>query len=368
MATLGAIGANSGITGTGPFTKSGSGALTMSSLIATSSSVTVDGGTLTQLNTQNTYPGGTLTLTNAGSNFTGNIVVDGGTLTASAFSAGATGALGVVNSGGHFVTVNTGSTLRFTVNNIFGNGVGNGGLPAIILNASTLTSTRYNVLGSLTLLGATLTQSATDAGNYEGFQFLGDVTVGGGAPSTISTSAGKANHLGANTTFDVADVTGSNATDLTISAPLRNQSGDFGLGAGALTKVGAGTLTITGAQSYATLNQNDGRTNLNTSLPNATINANGGKLVLFADATNSTVNVNAGGSAYFVSSQTLADLTIADGGYAEVTSIPPAGFDDGGPAFAGEVGVAPEVAAVPEPGTLGLLLIGVAGLLGRHRR
>jgi fibronectin-binding autotransporter adhesin len=313
---------------------------------------------------------GTLVLNNAGSSFTGNIVVDGGTLTASVFSNGATGALGVDSLPGRLVIVNNGATLRYTVNNIFGNGVGNPDLPAIILNGSTLTATRYNVVGNLTLNGGTLTQASTETNaNYEGWQFLGEVTVTGSAPSTISTTTGKADHLGANTTFDVADVTGSAATDLTISAPLRNQSGDFGLAPGALTKTGDGTLTITGAQSYSTLNQEAGTTNLMTSLPNATINGDGGTLVINADASNSIVNTNDGNSTYFTASQTLASLTISDGGVAVLANTPPAPFDESVAAFGDEAAVASGAAPVPEPSSFALLLLSAfVPFCGRRRR
>jgi hypothetical protein len=105
---------------------------------------------------------------------------------------------------GRTVTVNSPGLLSFTTNNVFGNGVNNANLPAVVLNGSTLTSTRYNVLGNLTLNGATLTQSATDAGAYEGYQFRGNVSVTGTAPSTITTGNGKANHLNAGTTITVA--------------------------------------------------------------------------------------------------------------------------------------------------------------------
>ena len=53
------------------------------------------------------------------------------------------------------------------------------GPAANLVVAGLLTSTRYNALPNLTLNGGTLDQSATDSGGYEGYQFLGTVTVGG---------------------------------------------------------------------------------------------------------------------------------------------------------------------------------------------
>lgn len=191
---------------------------------------------------------GSGTLTLAGANtFTGNVTVLGGTLVAGGSTV--TG-LGSATAAGRTVTVSNGSTLSFTTNNVFGNGVNNNNLPSLTLNDSVLTSTRYNVLGNIALNGSTLTQSATDSGNYEGFQFRGNVTVGGTVASNITTGNAKANHLNANTTFDVADVTGSSASDLVVSTPLRNQSADFGSATGGLTKIGAGTMELTELNTY----------------------------------------------------------------------------------------------------------------------
>ena len=94
---------------------------------------------------------GDLILSNAGNSFPGNIVVDGGTLTAPTLSSGFAGTLGTVNFAGRVIAVNAGATLNFAINNVFGNGVGNAGLPSIVLTGSTLISTRYNVIGSVIL-------------------------------------------------------------------------------------------------------------------------------------------------------------------------------------------------------------------------
>lgn len=235
---------------------------------------------------------GTLTLSGA-SSFTGNVTVSDGTLVA----GGATvTSLGSATTAGRTVTVSTPGALSFTANNVFGNGVGNSSLPSTIVNGATFSSTRYNVLGNLTLNGGTLTQAATDAGNYEGFQFRGSVTVGGAAPSAITTANAKANHLGANTIFDVANVTGDASDDLTVSAPLRNQSGDFALAAGALTKNGLGTMTLSAANVFTggitinggTLKVTGPDQSSNRLVANTLVIVNPGGVFETADVTNNT--------------------------------------------------------------------------------
>ena len=140
-----------------------------------------------------------------------------------------------------------------------------------------------------------------------------------------------------------------------------------------LTKIDDGTVTLSGTQSYASLTNTAGRTVLDATLANATITGDGGSLVLNADATNSTVNVNDTNTTYFTASQTLAALNIADGGTVILTDIldvpPPAPAPELAPLFDAGLGAnEAAVAAVPEPGAIGLLLLGAAGMLGRRRR
>ncbi len=204
----------------------------------------------------------TLSLVAPASNFTGNVIVNGGTLSATGAAGASNGTLGNPTVAGRSVTVNDSGTLSLLSNNIFGNGIGNANLPAMVINSGgTVSSTRYNVLGQLTMNGGLLTQAATDGpGTYEGFQFRGGITVGGTLPSTIASTNGKANHLGANTLITVADATGDAAADLTISAPLKNQSGDYASAPGGLTKTGPGTLNLTAANTYSgTTEVSDGR-------------------------------------------------------------------------------------------------------------
>ncbi len=241
---------------------------------------------------------GTLTLAAGASNFTGNVTVNGGTLVASSAAAanGSSGPLGVANAAGRRITVGTGAILSFTSNNIYGNGSGNPNLPTTAINGGTLTSTRYNVLGNLELNGGTLTQSATDTGGYQGYQFRGSVAVGGSAASSIETGNGKGNHLGANTVFNVADATGNSGADLTVSTPLLNQSADFASAAGGLTKEGAGTLRLAPASV--------------STYTGATV-VNGGELRVDGSAAFSAMTVNLG--AVLSGSGTTGSVTSSGG-------------------------------------------------------
>ncbi|MBN8459036.1 MAG: autotransporter-associated beta strand repeat-containing protein [Verrucomicrobia bacterium] len=195
---------------------------------------------------------GTMLLNNTGNAFTGDLTVGAGTIiTGTSQGGGSTGYLGAV-TGGRTITISSGATLDFRANNQFGGGGKTAAtLPSIVVNGGTLTSTRFNILGNVTLNGGTLTQSVTDSGNYEGYEFLGTVTVGGGSASTISSGNGKANHLrgGSTITFNVADATASSASDLVVSNILRNGSGDY-TGTGSLLKTGTGTMQMNAVNTY----------------------------------------------------------------------------------------------------------------------
>jgi autotransporter-associated beta strand protein len=184
---------------------------------------------------------GTLALNAASPAWTGNLSIEAGIVSTNAIDGG----LGSFTTAGRTITVRNGATLSLGINNVFGNGVGNANLPALTLEGSTLSSTRYNGIGALTLKdGSTLTQAATDGpGAFEGYQFLGNITVTGTGASTITTTNGRANHLSASTVFQVEDTTGDAATDLVVSAPLKDPSSAFG-GAGSLVKSGGGTMEL----------------------------------------------------------------------------------------------------------------------------
>jgi autotransporter-associated beta strand protein len=141
--------------------------------------------------------------------------------------------------------------LALNFNNILGNNFGDPAkLPEIIVNETIVSATNYNLVGDVTLNAGTLSQSTTNAGAYQGYQFRGDIKVRGTVGLSVITGSG-GNHLSPNTVFDVEDVTGDSAEDLNVSTPLINPSGDFAsTPVGGLTKIGAGTMLISAASSY----------------------------------------------------------------------------------------------------------------------
>ncbi len=110
---------------------------------------------------------------------------------------------------------------------------------------------------------------------------------------------------------------------------------------GILTKIGSGTLNLDGLQGYNTLTTSDGVTNVNTSF------------------TGGTATVNANATTNFSTSQTLAALNIGAGALVTLTESTPFAAV-GGKGMSGS-------AVVPEPGSIGLLLVGALGFLGRRR-
>ena len=151
----------------------------------------------------------------------------------------------------------------------------------------------------------------------------------------LSGAAGSEIALGATSVL-----TAGASTDTTFSGAIN--------GGGVLNKQGAGLLRLNGTLNVWTINANAGTLNINTDANNATVNAN------------STVN--------FGTSQTLTALNIGAGAVVSFVSPPPfAGFG-GEPSFGGGKAGAPSSSVVPEPGTIGLLMVGVLGLMSRRRR
>lgn len=195
---------------------------------------------------------GTLVLNGLG-NFTGNVTVQEGQVTASSFAGGAPTSTNFGNAqiAGRTITVQSEAAVLLNTNNIFSNQQADVSLlPTLVINGGSLNASRYNLIGPVTLNGGVLTQSSSDGGTYQGYQFKGDISVTGTAVSIIQSPTGKANHLSSDTVFNVANVTGDELADLIVSNALTNQSGDFTSATGGLTKTGAGTMRLEGTNTY----------------------------------------------------------------------------------------------------------------------
>ena len=295
----------------------------------------VVGGTNGKLLKDNT---GTLTLTN-GNTYTGVTTVTNGVLRldhANALPGGIAGAFGsnltlnggVVGLGNGDFTRGFGSAsnqVRFT---------GSGGFAA------------YTADRSVDFGGA----AAEVTWGTGSFGPDGQALILGAADATHMVTVLNPLYLGtAGRTIRVDN--GSAADDgmlaATITGTLVANIGD----SGGLTKTGTGSLRLDGAQSYNYLTANAGTTNVNGAFTTLT----------------AEVAVNNPGTTlrFGTVSQTLGSLTIGAGATVIFTSGAASGSFGGGDGKGAGFGGG---ATVPEPGTLGLVLVGALGMLNRRRR
>ncbi|MCE9609911.1 MAG: autotransporter-associated beta strand repeat-containing protein [Chthoniobacter sp.] len=142
---------------------------------------------------------------------------------------------------------------------------------------------------------------------------------------------------------------GAASGETTFTGAILSTVGD----GSAVEKVDASVQNLNGAQTYDSLTVTAGTLNVNGEL--GTTPATGTASVVVAD--NAMLKF---GSV----SQTLSSLTIGAGATVTFTSGVASGAFSGG----GSKGLNLGTAAVPEPGTLGLLLTGALGMLKRRRR
>ena len=213
------------ISGAGSLTKAGSGTLILTGIS------TYTGGT--------TITGGTLQLGDGGANgsIVGN-VTNNGTFAINRSDTFTFG--GAISGSGAFQQNGTGTTI-FTAANTYTGGT--------IINAGTL---RLGPGGSLAPTGA-LTVNAGGTFDLNSFN------------QTIGSLAGAGSvTLGAGTL-----TTGSDNTSTTFSGTIS--------GTGGLTKIGAGTLVLTGNNPYSGATAvNGGRLTVNGAIPNSTLTVDGG--------------------------------------------------------------------------------------------
>jgi autotransporter-associated beta strand protein len=198
-----------------------------------SGSVIFDGSNWTTLRQNNTYTGDTLVR--------GGVLqfYENGSLYNNGTAAGK-------------IYVNSGATLYFNKQDVFGNAdTGSSSPVSITLNGGTINNGGvFNNLANLTMNGGNLNASGGDASGWNAYE-LNNVTVGGSSASTITsnTSVNGNNNIllsrAGTTTFNVGS-TGDATGDLKVSAKLTDGNGVVG----SLTKTGAGKMVLSAANTY----------------------------------------------------------------------------------------------------------------------
>jgi autotransporter-associated beta strand protein len=210
---------------------------------------------------------GTLTITGAQATRTGTTTVNGGTLRVQGNGTLGTGATTVSGSG---------SILDLARNDTWGNhstsvqalGIQSGGL----VTNGTAVNSGFTTIQTLALDGGELrvtgTARALDDGDlkkFEAYSIRNSVTVSGTAASSITNPGAIANAginiggytnlgggVGADLTFNVADVTNSSAADLAVSAVLKNNYDAIAFNplSNGLVKTGDGTMSLSAVNRY----------------------------------------------------------------------------------------------------------------------
>ena len=338
-------------TGTNGFTVANLNALVTNISVAGSATAGLQSGAILGFDTS-TATAGTFTQGNALADSTG---ANGGAIGVTKLGAG-TLVFDKANTYTGATTVRAG-TLQLGINN----GIASGNAVTV---APTGASAALDLAGfDQTIGGAGLTlggASASSAATVISSAGVSILTLSGGAtaatynatndPLGATISVASLTLANAPQTFTVGDsasVTGS-ANELTVSSSITAAGVSS-----ALVKAGTGSLKLDGAQNYDTLTVTEG-----------TLSVNGEVGTIPASGTASVV-VAAGAKLQFGRvSQTLSSLTIGAGATVTFTSGVASGAFGGG----GGKTVSFGSSTVPEPGTLGLLLLGALGVLHRRRR
>jgi len=261
------------VSGTGGFTKAGAGMLSLTGSLTYTGTTAISAGTLdiAPASGTSTFAGaitGSGTFSKSGNSmvivssstvsvntFNGAVVVNSGTLQL--------GNSGTSNSSGQGIASATSWNIGSGATVVLKNSAAIGS--ALTLSGMLTTDSTnvfgggfYNTLGALTMNGGTLqTGAGANSSSWQCYALGGDVTVTGTTPSSMINggpggTAGNGIHLAANSTgtrtFNVADVTGNSAVDLTVAASLVNSSNT--LAAINLLKSGSGTMLLSGSNGY----------------------------------------------------------------------------------------------------------------------
>ena len=243
------------------------------------------------------------TVLKANSTYTGATTVNGGIL--------AIGAGGSLYNGGNnagAITINSGGTLRFDRNDIFGNSSNTSAVVVTVNAGGTVASNgSINVLRNPVFNGGTLMANGGFVGASIGVG--GTVTIGGTQATnfvigTVTTDdnviIGQEGLSSSFTTFQVNDV--ATGSDLVVQMPLQN---NFGTSAG-LTKNGSGTMELDGANTY----NNTTTINAGELLFGQNGNSNSSAIVLGNSSGSAMATLTLGGS----SAQTISSAVTVQAG------------------------------------------------------
>ena len=233
-----------------------------------------------------------------------------------------------------------------TGNTVISGNIANGGATSLALTKSGS--------GTLTLSGTNTNTSGTTLGG--GILNVNSDAALGAFTSSITINSGATLQAGGNVSTTTRTLTlgsGGGTLDTPSGRVITFGAGSTILGT-TLTKIGAGTLTIAGSQTYAALATSGGATNINSAIGTGS----------------SSVSVAGNGTTlkFGSVSQKLASLTIGAGAKVSFTSGT-ASFTDPDDTKALSFGGGPPTAGVvPEPGTAGLLLLGAISVLSSRRK
>ena len=203
---------------------------------------------------------GKQTFANNGSSFTGNVVINGGTVATTKARTGTTSALGAITTpGGRTITVNAGAELALGASDTFGGcdstNVYDDNSVRLIVNGGKISGTNNNSLYNATFQNGAELYGNNNQDTWRSFWLKGTTNVSFAGDGSTPESPVNFNGVEGvvfipdNATFNVDDITKSSAADLVVNVTLGNKSTDL-ITTDSVTKTGAGTMRLTAANAY----------------------------------------------------------------------------------------------------------------------
>ena len=201
---------------------------------------------------------------------------------------------------------------------------------SIVADNATITNNAavFNALNNTTFKNGAKLVAANGQDTWKAFMFFGTTKVafsGDGSTAenpvvfeVASTATGAARTNATicpyGTTFDVADITKSDAADLIVSAVLANTNGTGKIGS--FTKTGAGTMELSGANTYTgTTTVSGGKLNISGSAFASRLIINNGASATIDAGETGVVNMNADGynNSVMIGNGSSGSLTLESG-------------------------------------------------------